>query len=258
MPRYPNFNEADLSDKPAIQAFFPNPLSVDDIASLQDHWRGRMGALLGVDDLVERVVRALKKTGAYKDTVIVFTSDNGWILGEHRLKDPVSFNGRATGVKYLPFEGSSRVPLVIAGPGFPRDRTVRGVASNADLAPTILDLAGAKAGVPQDGVSLLKAARRPSRLARRGVLIETAPNPRNVAPYASIRTQRYRYDTTTDGTNSEGLYDLERDPWELQSRHADPAYAQIKAILAAALQRLRTCRGGSCHARVPRLPEPAR
>ena len=216
-----------------------------------------MGSLLAVDDLVERVVRALKRTREYRDTVIVFTSDNGWILGEHRLRDPISFDGRATGVKYLPFEGSSRVPLLIAGPGFPGGRTVRGVASNADLSPTILDLAGARATLPQDGVSLLKAARDPSRLNRRGVLIQTAANPRNVPPYAAIRTQRYRYETTTNGTGVEGLYDLRRDPWELQSKHADPAYARIKAILAAALERLRSCRGASCHARVPRLPEPA-
>jgi arylsulfatase A-like enzyme len=258
MPMYPNFHEADLSDKPAIQAFFPNPLSADDVASLQEHWRGRMGSLLGVDDLVERVVRVLKKTGAYKHTVIVFTSDNGWILGEHRLKDPVSWDGRATGVKYLPYEGSSRVPLMIAGPGFPRDRTVQGVASNADLSPTILDLAGAKATLPQDGVSLLRAAEHPTRLRRRGVLIETATNPRGVPPYASIRTDRYRYDVTTDGSNSEGLFDLKRDPWELQSRHADPAYARVKAILAATLLKLRTCQGKSCHIKVPRLPEPGR
>jgi N-acetylglucosamine-6-sulfatase len=257
MPRLPNFNEADLSDKPGVLAFFPNPLTGDEISSLQDHYRGRMGSLLAVDDLVERVVRTLKRSGEYRNTVIVFTSDNGWILGEHRLRDPMSFDGRATGVKYLPFEGSSRVPLLIAGPGFPRGRTVRGVASNADLSPTILDLAGARATLPQDGVSLLKAARDPARLRRRGVLIQTAANPRNVPPYASIRTERYRYETTTDGSGVEGLYDLERDRWELQSKHADPAYARIKTILSAALQRLRTCRGATCHARVRPLPEPA-
>jgi N-acetylglucosamine-6-sulfatase len=256
MPRLPNFNEADLSDKPGVRAFFPNPLTADEIASLEEHYRGRMGSLLAVDDLVERVVTALKRTREYRNTVIVFTSDNGWILGEHRLRDPVSFDGRATGVKYLPFEGSSRVPLVIAGPGFPSGRTVRGVASNADLAPTILDLAGARATLPQDGVSLLKAARDPSRLGRRGVLIQTAANPRNVPPYAAIRTQRYRYETTTDGSGVEGLYDLQRDPWELESKHDDPGYARVKAILITALGRLRTCSGTSCHARVPRLPEP--
>jgi N-acetylglucosamine-6-sulfatase len=256
LPRYPNFNEADLSDKPAVAAFFPNPLTDDEIAALQDHFRGRMGALLAVDDLVERVVNALKRTGVYRDTVLVFMSDNGWILGEHRLRDPVSFDGRATGVKYVPFEGSSRVPLLIAGPGFPKGRTVRGVVSNADLSPTILDLTGATATLPQDGVSLLQAARHPSRLGRRGVLIETAPNPRGVPPYASIRTERYRYDVNTDGSGLEGLYDLRRDPWELQSRHLDPAYARIKAILAGALDTLRICAGASCRVRVPRLPAP--
>ena len=61
MPRYPNFNEEDLSDKPAIAAFFPNLMTDDDIASLQDHYRGRMGSLLAVDDMVERVVKSLKR-----------------------------------------------------------------------------------------------------------------------------------------------------------------------------------------------------
>jgi arylsulfatase A-like enzyme len=254
LPRYPNFNPADISDKPGIAAFFPNPLNADEIAALQDHFRGRMGALLAVDDLVARVIRALRRAGEYRDTVIFFTSDNGWILGEHRLRDPVSFDGRAVGVKYVPYEGSSRVPLLVAGPRFPEGRTVRGVVSNADLSPTILELAGAKATLPQDGVSLLRAARRPSRLDRRGVLIETAPNPRNVPPYASIRTERYRYDVTTDGSGVEGLFDLARDPWELRSRHADPAYARVKAILAGALEKLRTCRGPTCRLPVPRLP----
>ena len=55
-----------------------------------------MGSLLAVDDMVERVVKTLKRTGEYRDTVIVFTSDNGWILGEHRLRDPLTEDGRAT------------------------------------------------------------------------------------------------------------------------------------------------------------------
>jgi arylsulfatase A-like enzyme len=256
LPRYPNFNEADISDKPGVAAFFPNPLTDTEISELQDHYRGRMGALLAVDDLVARVVRTLKRARAYRDTVIVFTSDNGWILGEHRLRDPVTYDGRAAGVKYVPYEGSSRVPPLIAGPGVPRGRTVRGVVSNADLSPTILRLAHARATLPQDGLSLVGAARRPSTLRRRGVLIETAPNPRGVPPYASVRTQRYRYDVTTDGSGVEGLFDFKRDPWELQSVHADPAYARIKGILAAALRRLRTCSGSSCRVRVPSLPPP--
>lgn len=144
----------------------------------------------------------------------------------------------------------------MAGPGFPQGRTVKGVVTNADLAPTILDLAGARATLPVDGRSLLKAARDPARLAGRGVLVETAPNPRTVPAYASIRTQRYRYDLQEDG--QDGLYDLKRDPWELQSVHADPRYAKIREILAARLASLRACRGASCRVGVGTLPAPDR
>ncbi len=258
LPRYPNFDEADLSDKPTtLSDFFPDPFTADEIDALQDHYRGRMGSLLGVDDMVAGVVDELKRTGEYENTVIVFTSDNGWILGEHRLRDPVTQDGRAAGVKYVPYEGSSRVPLMIAGPGFPVGRRVRGIASNADLAPTILDLADAraKATLPLDGVSLLRAARDPNRLDGRVALIETFPNPRGVPAYKSIRTKRYRYDLQEDG--QDGLYDLKLDPWELESVHNDPRYAAIKAILADALTRLTTCAGASCKVAIPPLPPPA-
>ena len=163
MPRYPNFNEADLSDKPAIQAFFPNPLSVDDIASLRTTSAAGWAAARR-----RRPGRARRpgaeEDGEYKNTVIVFTSDNGWILGEHRLNDPVSEDGRATGVKYLPFEGSSRVPLIIAGPGFPArpHRARRGQQRRPGA-----DHPGHRrrqATLPQDGISLLTAAQRPARL----------------------------------------------------------------------------------------------
>ncbi len=189
--------------------------------------------------------------------MIVYTSDNGWILGEHRLRDPVTQDGRAAGVKYVPYEGSSRVPLMIAGPGFPEGRRVRGIASNADLAPTILDLADARseATLPLDGVSLLRAARDPNRLDGRVALIETFENPRGVPSYKAIRTKRYRYDLQEDG--QDGLYDLKLDPWELESVHDDPRYAAIKAILADALTDLTSCAGGSCKVPIPPLPPPA-
>jgi N-acetylglucosamine-6-sulfatase len=254
LPRYPNFNEADMSDKPAIGAFFPNPLTDAQITDLTAHYRGRMGSLLAVDDLVVRVVRALKRAGVYRNTVIVFTSDNGWILGEHRLNDPMTSDGHAAGVKYVPFEGSSRVPLLIAGPGFPAGRVVKGVTVNADLAPTILDLAHGHATLKEDGLSLLRAANRPALLSHRGVLIATAPNPRNVPAYSAIRTRRYRYELAETG--QEGLYDLWRDPWELTSFHDDPRYARIKAILRRRLAGLRKCAGANCRKPVPELPRP--
>jgi N-acetylglucosamine-6-sulfatase len=254
LPRYPNFNEADVSDKPPFLGAVWPMLTPADIAELTAQYRGRMGALLGVDDLVERVVRALKRAGVYRNTDIIFTSDNGWILGEHRLIDPMSQDGTATGVKFFPYEGSTRVPLMATGPDFPAGRTVKGPVVNADLAPTIADITGVRPTLPQDGVSLLAAARRPARLDGRGVLLETFPNPRGAPPYQSIRTERYRYDRYTTG--DEQLYDLRLDPWELQSRHTDPRYARIKAILAGGLARLSACTGKGCRVDVGPLPAP--
>jgi arylsulfatase A-like enzyme len=255
LPAYPNFDEADTSDKPSIftSPVF-GPLTGREIEQLTDQYRGRMGSLLGVDDLVERVVSTLRRLGLYESTNVIYTSDNGWILGEHRLKDPTSEGGQTTGVKFFPYEGSSRVPLMAAGPDFPVRRKVRGPVVNADLAATILDVTGAKPTLPQDGISLVPAARKPSRLDGRGVLLETFTNPRGAPPYAAIRTQRYRYEAWRNG--QEGLYDLALDPWELESAHNDPRYARIKGILAGALAKLQTCAGTGCRVNVGELPAP--
>jgi len=141
-----------------------------------------------------------------------------------------------------------------AGPDFPDDRTVKGVVINADLAPTIEQITGAEPRLPQDGLSLVRAARRPSTLDGRGVLLETFENPRGVSPYTSIRTRRYRYDLAENGF--EGLFDLKRDPWELESKHDDPRYQEIKAILKRKLAKLRDCKGRSCRVDVGSLPAP--
>lgn len=258
LPRYPNFDEDDVSDKtPSIGQVFPVHMTEQQISDLTDHYRGRMSALVGVDAMVVRVVKALKANGVYANTDIVFTSDNGWILGEHRLRDPLTEDGKVAGVKYLPYEGSSRVPLFAAGPDFPKGRTVKGVVVNADLAPTIAQIAGAKATLPQDGRSLVPVAHRPKLLDGRGVLLEAFDNPRGAPPYTAIRTQRYRYEKQV-GTEAEELFDLQLDPWELQSVHADPRYAKIKAILIAGMEKLVDCQGRTCRVNVGKLPEPGR
>ncbi len=255
LPRYPDFNEEDFSDKTTtLQSYFPTQLSDSEIASLTEHYRGRMGSLLAVDDLVKGVVHTLRQTGQLHNTVIVFTSDNGWILGEHRLRDPFTEDGKPAGVKYVPFEGSSRVPLMIAGPGFPAGRHVKGVTVNADLAPTIEKITGAHPTLPQDGISLRNAARHPDALKRRGVLLETGDNPRGLATYKSIRTRRYRFDLQDDG--QAGLYDLKRDPWEMDSVDGDPRYARIQAILGSKLEALTKCSGRDCREAGGRLPKP--
>ena len=199
--------------------------------------------LLAVDDHVKRLMAILRKTHQDKNTLVVFVSDNGWLQGQHRIP----------GDKFLPYEESLRVPLILRGPGVPKGKTVRGQVSNIDFAATLLDVAGAKAGRPQDGVSLMPTARDPKRHPNKIVEIE-APAPlfeQNVPvnawdrPYKGVRTERYTYVRYTE-TGDVELYDRKVDPGELLNRASFPAYAKVKAHLAAKLAKLDKCRGKSC------------
>jgi len=176
--------------------------------------------------------------------MIVFLSDNGWLQGEHRI----------TGDKFLPYEESLRIPLIIRGPGVPKDQTVKGQVSNIDFAPTLLDAADASAGRTMDGVSLLPTARNPKRRPQRALQIEAlAPLfagdiPINAwdRPYSGVRTDRYTYVVWTE-TGEVELYDRRKDPDQLASVAGDPAYAEIEARLAAKLAKLEGCAGKSCN-----------
>ena len=97
-----------------------------------------------MDDLVAAVVAALKDTGKLEHTVVIYTSDNGFLFGDHRLVG-----------KTAAYEGSIKVPLLMRGPGIPEDQTRDQLVSNLDVTATIVDLAGAKPGVPLDGKSLV-------------------------------------------------------------------------------------------------------
>src|SRR5215218_8461533 len=124
LPRPSSFNEADVSDKPQWVQNKPR-LSSSQISDLTQFYRKRLRALQSLDEMVERLVNALRDTGQLSNTYIVFTSDNGIYLGEHRLT--------AKGAAY---NASPRVPLVIRGPGVPRGVTRSQMALNNDLAPT--------------------------------------------------------------------------------------------------------------------------
>ena len=119
----------------------------------------------------------------------MFTSDNGFFAGEHRLK---------TG-KNRVYEEAIRVPLLIRGPGIPAGVTVDDLGVNADLAPTILDAAGARPGRVEDGESLIPFAEHPARLHGRELLIEQFGQlrpTRRASPggtFAAVRTSRYKY-----------------------------------------------------------------
>ena len=243
LPRPASFNETDLTDKPSNVTKAAPPLTDADIQQLQLDYGGRIGALRAVDDHVARLVRILRDTGQLRNTMIVFLSDNGWLQGEHRIP----------GDKFLPYEESVRVPLIIRGPGVAAGRTVRRQIANVDFAPTLLDIADARAGRPQDGVSLLPVLRGgqpPSRAieleALRPLFEEPVPNNAWDRPYRGVRTGRYTYVVYRE-TGEQELYDRRRDPAQLRNVAADPSYARVKARLAARLARLDRCKGRSCH-----------
>ncbi len=226
LPRPPNFNEADVSDKPAAMRRLPL-LNAGDITDIQRKYRCRLESILSVDEGVKAIIDELRARGELDDTLIVYTSDNGFFHGEHRIP---------TGKLHI-YEESIRVPLEMRGPGIPRGVSVGDPAINADLAPTIVDVANANPGLVMDGRSLIPVARNPGIESGRELLIEQPG-------FEAIRTERYMY--AEYNTGEKELYDLLKDPFELQSRHNAPAYAAVKAQLADRLHALQNCAGASC------------
>jgi hypothetical protein len=229
-----------VSDKPAaIQSL--EPIDAAGFADITRRYRCRIESLLAVDDGVGRIVDALSRGGELDNTVIIFTSDNGFFAGEHRVR---------TG-KNRVYEEAIRVPLVIRGPGVPEGATVADLSINADLAPTILDAAGATPGLPEDGRSLLPFADHPDRFHGRELLIEKGnilddddEDAIQSGEFAAVRTSRYIY--VENATGEKELYDLAGDPYELQNQIANPAYAPVVAALATRLASLRGCAGETC------------
>jgi N-acetylglucosamine-6-sulfatase len=226
LPQPPSFNEADVSDKPAAIRNLPL-LDAKDISDITRFYRCRLEALLGVDRGVDTLMQALKASGELKNTLVIYTSDNGFFHGEHRIK---------TGKNKL-YEEANSDPLLMRGPGIPKGRNVNDIVVNADLAPTILDATGTKPGRVEDGRSLLTYAKKPTAKRGRALLFE-------VGYGEGVRTSRYDYIERQTGEKE--LYDLQKDPYELQNLAGDTGHAVVQAALAKDLAGLETCAGQSC------------
>lgn len=246
-PRSPAYLEPDRTDKPAATqrllaeidaGIAANGKTAADIGVFVDQLaRARAQSLSSVDDLVVAVVDALKAKGQLDNTVIVFTSDNGWMFGEH---------GIVFG-KVVAYEESIRVPLLVRGPGFPAGHLANQPVVNVDLSATILDVAQATAGKPQDGTSLRPVAASATLRPDRAVLLESFSS---VQAYAGVRTAGWVY-IRYAGDGGEELYDLLADPYQLDNRATDPAFARPKARLARALDALEGCVGPACVVTIP-------
>jgi arylsulfatase A-like enzyme len=237
MPRPPSYNEADVSDKPAwVQR---RPLMDDDCSTengiynchkqVVEDWRECQETLMSVDVMVRDLVSALAETNQLERTYIVFASDNGYLLGQHRLYS-----------KGGPYEETQGVPFVVRGPGVRRGVTSEELVANIDLAPTIAEWAGIEAPAYVDGRSLAVLLEGSAASWRRYLLFEHFKH-----RYAGVRTAQGESYVEHE-TGEEEYYDLTGDPWQLDSAHSAPENVQRIGELSALLSELMSCAGASC------------
>jgi N-acetylglucosamine-6-sulfatase len=235
IPHRPNYGRAPVG-KPALQRQIANlpPLGAATVTPDQAILE-RQRTLLAIEDGVGEILKALKETGQLDNTVIVFTSDNGYFYGEHGLSVE----------RRLAYEESIRLPLLMRYPKVIKARTVRDeFALNIDLAPTLLSLAGV--GVPDkvQGRSLLPLLKGERSAWRDSFLIELYSD--NVFPrisqmgYKAVRNERWKYIHYLELNGMDELYDLKSDPYEMKNvikeRGAEKALQQMKAELERLLR----------------------
>ena len=236
IPRGPSFNEDDVSDKP--QAVQKKPkLEGPELEKKTHKYQCRLETLLAVDEGVEDLVEALREAGELSETYFFFTSDNGFIQGEHRID----------GGKAVPYEGAIRIPMIVRGPDVARGETAAELVSNVDVVPTMMDLSGARPGLELDGQTFEASLRDPAIQDGRAVLIESRKEPE---VFTGVRTSRYLY--VERGTGESELYDLREDPNELESVARSQVYAGVRQSLSSTLDRLKDCAGKEC-ATTPQL-----
>ena len=270
LPQPPSFNEKQIADKPALVSREPR-FGAADRRALARRYRCELATLLAVDEGVAAVNQALVDAGLAGNTVVMFTSDNGYMHGQHRL----------LGGKVHPYEEAVRVPFLMRGPGVLAGKEVAAPAANVDIVPTILDFAQAPAGRTVDGTSL-RSYVAGEGMRSRAVVLEAKRPPKQTArgdvaarSWVGVHTRRYTYIEHYRGTaatleqgyslpiaagrrSARELYDNVRDPYQLDSRHRDKAYADTRGKLARLARRMRGCAGQACVVRESIPPPSAR
>ena len=228
--RYPNFNEADVSDKPAWVR--SKPLLSATAQAEQDRRRRRaFETMLAVDDAMRSIMAALETKGVLDNTVIIYMSDNGFAFGEHRWK-----------TKKCEYEECTRTPFFVRYPGTTKRSDSR-LVSSVDIAPTLAALAGTVPTTPVDGLSLLPLLTNEPTTWRTGVLLHAIIDGYAMPGYWAVHTVDYLYVELSTGERE--LYDLTgrlgpADPYELTNRANSPTYAGVRSELAQLLGNLRT------------------
>lgn len=243
-PRGPAFDRANVN---APRWLRKRARTRREIRQMDAIFRDRVRSVQAVDEMIGRIQATLRANGEEDNTYFVFSSDNGYHLGEHRLMP-----GKMTA-----FDHDVRVPLIVTGPGVPAGRKVARITQSIDLNATFTDLGGVSPSPLSDGRSLvpLLHGKRVGRW-RRAALIEhqgpdfrpddpDVPFPNAGSPpptYKAIRTPHALYVEYRTGERE--FYDLKRDPAQLHNRYAT-LRPKRRARLASTLDRLRHCRGAA-------------
>ena len=236
MPIYPNFNEADVSDKPRYIQKLPL-MSHKRINTIQDRWRTRSECLQSLDRGIATIVQALETGGLLANTHVMFTSDNGFIEGEHRIVNAKDF---------LYEEGAS-TPLYWRQPsGYANE--CRQPVSNIDMTAAMVELSGATAGRILDGKSLTPLLADVSAPWNSATLLQSSK-------CMGIASSDYRYIEWENHGDIE-LYDMTIDKFQLDNKQGVSEYQDIQKACADALQGLRGCAGDTCSWTGPFPPPP--
>lgn len=237
-PRYPSFNEKDLSDKPSWLRS-KERLTQTEQSKIRDSHRNRLRSLLVVDDTVAQVVKVLREKGELSNTYIVFTSDNGYHHGEHRI--PFG--------KWTPYEEAIRIPLVVRGPEVPAGKHRSQMVINNDFAPTFAEFGNSPA--PNvDGRSFAPLLRNSvPETWRSQFLVESWHTNLSSSPptYKAVRTRNMIYTEYRTNPIQRELYGLKTDPYQLTSRHRTKNRELVRRMRSS-LSRLSTCEGAECRA----------
>lgn len=272
VPRNAAVNEKNVNDKPRFMRRL-KPLNRKQRIGIRIRQRARWAQLLSVDQSIAAIIDALAQERELENTYVIFTSDNGYFNGEHRINQG----------KYLPHEPSSHVPLMIRGPRIPAGGVSSELISNIDVAPTISAIAGASPLLTEDGRTILPYAENPALRSSRPLLLEgdTGTNlaggeaieasarssgsladkkgvdnleqdpplaqtaRRFRAPaFRAIRTDRWLF--VRYAKAGVELYDMQRDPLQLRSLHAKRRMRPVIAALSAELNQLQACAGSAC------------
>ncbi len=226
--RPPNYNEADVTDKPAWVQSLPL-FTTAKSAQIDTGWKQALESLLSVDEAVAKIIQALDVAGRLNNTAILYTSDNGLANGEHRWT-----------TKGCGYEECIRLPLLIRMPGQTTPVQEGRIALNIDLAPTIAELSGIALPSGVDGSSLVPLLDGSSSTWRSDFLIEywSGGTQDPMPTWAGIRDQDWTY--LEYSTAEQELYDLPTDPWQMTNIVSDPSQSARIAGFSARIQQLRS------------------